>query len=183
MRIPIEQLKERGLRLEFETPAEVFPVLRQMIDDGESEFVGPVRVRVRAVRVGDWVEVEGSLDTTARLTCGRCLAEFVAPLGGEFALTYTHGPDAETGGAETQEKEIEASETELIYFRGEEIDLTEAVQEQVILALPLRALCTQDCKGLCAGCGADLNHGACTCGPSTRNGPFAALRGIKLDKG
>ncbi len=128
------------------------------------------------------MEVEGSLDTTARLTCGRCLAEFVAPLGGEFALTYTHGPDAETGGAEAQEKEIEASETGLIHFRGEEIDLTEAVQEQVILALPLRALCRQDCKGLCAGCGADLNHGACSCAPSVHNGPFAALRGIKLDK-
>ncbi len=183
MRIRIEQLKGQELRLEFEARAKGFPVLREMVDARECEFVDPIRVRVRAVRVGDVVEIDGSFETRARLTCGRCLAEFVAPLSGEFALAYAQRPDAETGGAEAQQEERDAAELELNYFRGEEIDLSESLQEQVILSLPLRALCTPECKGLCAGCGEDLNQAACTCAPSVTNGPFSALRGIKLKQG
>jgi uncharacterized protein len=180
MRIQTEQLKEREITLDFEAPAEAFPALRAMARDGECGFEAPIRVRVRAVRIGDMVEVEGRLDTAAQLACGRCLREFAAPLAGEFALTYTHAPKAEASAAAEPEKEIDPAEVGLISFRGEEIDLTEAVQEQVILALPLRALCAEACRGLCAGCGADLNQADCTCARPDRTGPFAALRGIHL---
>ncbi|MCK7469944.1 MAG: DUF177 domain-containing protein [Desulfomicrobium escambiense] len=102
----------------------------------------------------------GDPDTAVRLSCGRCLAEFIGPLATDFALTYAREAPAEAGRrAEPETHEVEAEEAGLIYFRGEEIDLTDGIQEQVILALPLRPLCREDCKGLCAACGADLNQG------------------------
>ena len=182
MRISTEELKETSLALEFETPAERFPALREMIRGRECEFMGPIRTRLRAMRAGDMVEVEGEIRTTVRLICGRCLAEFVSPLETAFALTYARERPATEKPAEPDTLEIDAEEAGLIYFQGEEIDLTDGVQEQVILSLPLRPLCSEACKGLCTRCGADLNSGACRCREEPAGGPFSVLRRLKLEK-
>ncbi len=176
MRIHMDQLKEGPLALALEEPADRFPVLREMVRDGVCEFTRPVQTRLRATRIREMVEVEGIVRTAARMTCGRCLAPFIGPLVSEFALTYTGGRRDASGVAEPAERELEAGEAGLIYFRGEEIDLADGIQEQVILAFPLRPLCREDCRGLCARCGADLNLGDCRCAPAPAESPFAALR-------
>ena len=181
MRIHTEGLKESSLALEFDQKAEVFPVLQELIRRRECDFTAPIRVRLKAARIGEMVEVEGSLETTLRLTCGRCLTEFAGPLATDFAITYAqevHGLPADDAPAEGR---AEAEEAGLIGFRGEEIDLTEGIQEQVVLCLPMRPLCREDCKGLCAACGADLNAGECNCRRQPPAGPFAALRHLRLE--
>jgi len=182
MRISTEELKETSLALEFEAAAERFPALREMVRGRECDFVGPIRARLRAMRVGDMVEVEGEIRTSVRLTCGRCLAEFVSPLETAFTLTFTRERPAADEPGELDTLEIRADEAGLIYFQGEEIDLTEGIQEQVILSLPLRPLCSEACKGLCTRCGADLNAGACTCLKEPAEGPFSVLRQLKPEK-
>jgi uncharacterized protein len=179
MRIHTDQLKEGSLTLAFEEAADRFPALREMRRNRECEFTGPVRTRLRASRIREMVEVEGVVEAAVRLQCGRCLAEFDCPLVAEFALTYTGERPGAPPAAEPEEKELDADEAGLIYFRGEEIDLTEGIQEQVILAFPLRPLCREDCKGLCPRCGADLNHGDCRCPAPTAESPFAALARLK----
>jgi uncharacterized protein len=59
-----------------------------------------------------------------------------------------------------------------------EIDVTPAVREELVLAAPRYVLCRDDCKGLCAQCGKDLNAGACGCAPANdaRWQPFKALK-------
>jgi uncharacterized protein len=182
MRISMEELKETSLALEFETPAERFPALREMVRRSECDFMSPIRTRLRAMRAGDMVEVEGEIRTTVRLSCGRCLAEFASPLKSAFALTYTRERPAPYEPAEPDIQEMDAAEAGLIYFQGEEIDLTDGIQEQVILSLPLRPLCSEACKGLCTHCGADLNAGACRCLAEPAGGPFSVLRRLKLEK-
>jgi uncharacterized protein len=182
MRIHTEGLKENSLALTFEQKAEVFPVLQELIRQRECEFTAPIRIRLKATRIGELVEVEGNLETILRLTCGRCLTEFVEPLVTDFAITYAreaHDLPADDAPADGR---AEAEEAGLIGFRGEEIDLTEGLQEQVVLGLPLRPLCREDCKGLCAACGADLNAGECDCRRQLSAGPFAALRHLRLEK-
>ncbi|MBI5577676.1 MAG: DUF177 domain-containing protein [Deltaproteobacteria bacterium] len=182
MRIHTEGFKESSLALEFEQKAEVFPVLQELIRQRECEFTAPIRIHLKAARIGEMVEVEGNLETTLRLTCGRCLTEFLGPLATEFAITYVrqaHGMPTEGAPAE---KRVEAEDAGLIGFWGDEIDLTEGIQEQVVLCLPLRPLCREDCKGLCAACGADLNLGECDCRREHPAGPFAALRHLRLGK-
>jgi uncharacterized protein len=179
MRIHTDQLADGSLSLAFEEPADRFPALREMVRSRECEFTSPVRTRLRASRIREMVEVEGQVQVAVRLNCGRCLAEFICPLVSDFALTYTGDRPGSPETDATPEQELDADEAGLICFRGEEIDLTEGIQEQVILAFPLRPLCREDCRGLCARCGADLNHGSCLCPPPAAESPFAALGRLK----
>ena len=183
MRIKTEELKETRIALEFETSADRLPILREMVLRRECDFTGPIRTRLRSARIGDMVEVEGEIRTAVRLSCGRCLVEFISPLEATFALTYARQAPTEGGRSEPGPREMEAEEADLVYFQGEEIDLADGIQEQVILSLPLRPLCSEGCKGLCARCGADLNQGACGCLVATAGSPFAVLGRLKLDKG
>lgn len=183
MRIKTEELKETRIALEFETPADRFPILREMVRSGECDFADPIRTRLRAARIGDMVEVEGDIRTTVRLSCGRCLVEFVRPLETAFTLTYAQQEPAAGEQSEPGPHEMDVTGEGLIYFQGVDIDLTEGIQEQVVLSLPLRALCSESCKGLCARCGADLNQAACNCLAAPAGSPFAVLGRLKMEKG
>lgn len=182
MRIRIEDIKDEGLYLEFEEEVEAFPILEEMTKAAECEFLAPIRTYLRAFRVRNMIEVEGKVETLVRLTCSRCLKEFESTLKNRFALTYTHElPEVgEESGKEGVE--LSAEEMGLIVFHGEEIDLQDGIQEQVVMAFPQRPLCAEACKGLCPQCGADLNEGDCGCTRASFNDRFAALKDFKVRK-
>ena len=182
MYLRIEQIKEEGLALEFEEQPAEFPVLSEMISRGECQFVAPIKTALRAIRIGDMIEVTGEVNTFVRLPCGRCLKEYEIPLKSRFDLTYVHRIAGAQKDQDQEEVEISAAEIGLIYFEGEEINLQEGMQEQVIMAFPFKALCAENCKGLCATCGNDLNQGDCSCNRRPSNGQFAALKNLKLHK-
>jgi uncharacterized protein len=75
-------------------------------------------------------------------------------------------------------REIECSDEDAVtlYLREQEIDVDEILREQTYLALPLRTLCSEDCKGICAGCGVDLNDEDCRCSLDESNSAFAVLK-------
>jgi uncharacterized protein len=81
-----------------------------------------------------------------------------------------------------QEIELKVEEIGLMYFKGEEINLHQGIQEQVVMAFPLQPLCDENCKGLCPQCGSDLNRGDCACARGSGSNPFAALKNLKLEK-
>jgi len=182
VRLRIEDIKEKGLTLDFvEDPSE-YPVLSEMAKKGEGDFRTEVRTHVRAQRIGDLVEIDGRVETTARLACSRCLQDFEKPLSGGFSLAFVRELPAvhdEEGG---EEVEVSAEEMGLVLFEGDEIDLKDTVQEQVVLALPVRPLCSNQCPGLCAKCGADLKHGECGCDRVSGSLKFAALKDFKVNK-
>jgi len=180
MYIRIEQIKSEGLQIRFEESPATFPVLAEMAETGECEFAAPIKTALSAMRIDDMIEVEGRIDTRVRLACGRCLNTFETPLSSHFALTYTHLTEDLPADTSQEEVELRAEDMGLVYFEGETIDLHEAIQEQIVMALPLRALCRPDCKGLCARCGHDLNDGVCGCDHRPSNGAFAALKNLKL---
>ncbi len=182
MYIRIEQIEEEGLTLEFEEKPEIFPVRSEMINQGVSKFVAPIKTALRAIRIGDMIEVKGEINTLIRLPCGRCLKAYETPLNSRFDLTYMRRiPDAQED-EEQEEVEISAEEMGLSFFQGEEINLQNGIQEQVVLAFPIKALCRENCKGLCSSCGNDLNKGDCGCDRLLPDGRFAALKNLKLDE-
>jgi uncharacterized protein len=183
MYIRIEQIKEEGLALDFEEKPEIFPELSEMINQDECKFMAPIKTALRAIRIDDMIEVKGQIDTIVRLPCGRCLKEYETPLKSRFDLTYVRRiPGTQEDEDEEQEEvEIRAAEMGLIYFEGEEINLQNGIQEQVILAFPIKSLCRENCKGLCFNCGNDLNPGDCGCNRQPPDGRFAALKNLKLD--
>jgi uncharacterized protein len=183
MRIRLEELKQGQLNLAFEETPESFAVLKEMADNGVCAFLTPLKAALRARQIGDMVELEGSITTTVRLDCGRCLQSFKMPIESQFALTYCPGePDLEDSDPNQEELELTAEDMGLIHYQGEEINIKNEVQEQVVLAFPLRPLCRQDCQGLCPQCGSDLNAVKCECNHSPSGGKFDALKGLNLAK-
>jgi len=173
---------EEGLVFEFEKSVETFPVLAEMVAGGECQFPVPIKAALKASRVGDMIEIDGYIETSVRLPCSRCLQSFETPLKSRFALTYMRRATNVQEGTETREVELNAEDMGIVYFEGEKIDLKDTIQEQVVMEFPLRALCKQDCKGLCPTCGADLNEYPCDCERRSSPGKFAVLKSLKLEK-
>jgi uncharacterized protein len=128
----------------------------------------------------------------ARLTggletgCSRCTAPSRLALAASFDLTFVPVPEGDGGDEpDGDEREHQAGEAETVGYIDEQIDLEPVLREQIILALPYAPLCREDCKGLCAQCGKDLNEGPCSCPadvetPEVKPDRWAALRDIKL---
>ena len=77
------------------------------------------------------------------------------------------------------EGEVEEQNDDLYYFAGDHLELAPMLREQLILASPMHPLCSEECLGLCARCGKDLNEGPCRCGEEPTGNPFQVLRTMK----
>ncbi len=83
---------------------------------------------------------------------------------------------------EGDEQEVEEEDLDTSYYRDDQIDLNELLREQFYLALPMKPLCREDCRGLCPQCGTNLNTGTCTCATEWEDPRLAALKGLVRDE-
>ena len=109
------------------------------------------------------------------ILCARCLEPVEHPLGGHFDLIF-RPMGADAGSAEHS---ITSSETEIGYYQGEGLLLEDVLREQVLLSLPAKTLCRQDCKGLCPHCGRNLNSEACDCEETVSDPRWTALSDLR----
>jgi uncharacterized protein len=133
--------------------------------EGETEFrLGSgARVACKVDLVdGTTVHVRGRLQGSIATGCGRCLEDYELPVGQELDLFYL--PRA-LGRPQEQGEEVELGDRDVVvgYYDGERLDLGEVLREQIIVGLPLRRLCRDDCRGRCASCGQDRNKVTCGC--------------------
>ncbi len=129
------------------------------------------------------VHFRGRLRARLRLSCGRCLESFAHSLDEDLDLFFL--PRGAQADADEEEQDVELSDRDMVVaFYGEDrIDLGEIVREQMHLAVPLRRLCREDCRGLCPSCGVNRNTGGCDCHPTeTVDERLAPLRKL-FDKG
>jgi uncharacterized protein len=121
------------------------------------------------------IRVRGKLATTLEMSCARCLEPITEDVRREFDLLYR--PQGADAGRD--EISVTDAEAEISYYEGEGISLDDVVREQVLLAAPLKAICREDCKGLCPHCGANLNEQQCSCPTSIDEPRWAALKEIR----
>lgn len=143
-----------------------------MWDGAAVTLAAPLDVDLAAREVGEGVLVRGRLRTVVRLACRRCLASVERQVDESVDLLY----EPLTGDDEDADGEVYP-----LPPRGDTLDLGEAVREQLLLRAPLFALCTEECRGLCPRCGADLNQGDCGCAPEPAESPWDALKKIEFD--
>jgi len=179
MLIRLDDINESGLTREYAATVADFPELSALEQRGEVAFPEPIVTRVRAFGVNAMIEIEGVVSTSVRYACSRCLSNFTAPLAIDFALTYVRELPAVSDEESGEELELNAEDLGLELLAGDEIDLHEVIQEQVLLALPLQPLCDEACRGLCPHCGADLNSATCGCAGDGFAGKFAVLKDWK----
>jgi uncharacterized protein len=139
--------------------------------------VAPVRLGLDIRKDRDAYRVTGRVETRLALECGRCLEPLEIPVDSPFELRYV--PEATNVGE--GEREVAEDDLTTAYYRNETIDLGELMHEQFVLALPMKPLCAEACKGLCPECGTNLNMGTCECKPTWTDPRLAALEGL-LDK-
>lgn len=119
--------------------------------------------------------VAGHLTGELELTCSRCLETFMLPVATDFDLRYV--PRTENVGE--GEKEVEEDDLATAFYSDDQIDLGHLIVEQLQLAVPMKPLCDEACKGLCPQCGTNLNTGSCDCDPRWEDPRLAALRNLK----
>lgn len=122
--------------------------------------------------------LRGGVTTVLELTCSRCLEPFSWPVEADFDLLYL--PQIENTGE--GELEIEADDLATAYYRDDTIDLRQLLVEQFQLALPMKPLCSNACRGLCPECGTNLNRDTCDCEPTWQDPRLAGLRDLLSDR-
>ena len=143
--------------------------------DEEYTVVAPVRLVMDVHRDGEAYRVTGRLETRLQLECGRCLESFEIPIDSPFELRYV--PEI-TPTAEGEEREVSEDDLTTAFYKQDSIDLGELMHEQFVLALPMKPLCAETCKGLCVHCGTNLNKATCDCAPEWPDPRLAVLKNL-----
>lgn len=121
--------------------------------NGETPIARPVRVTGRVRNMAGALVLEGGVSGVLELSCDRCLK----PITQEMQVSIDTLLAAELANEE--------DEGDIVLLEGDEVDLGDVARTAFILAMDTKHLCSDDCKGLCAHCGANLNNGPCGCKP------------------
>jgi len=180
MRLELNDFKDGCLKQEYSCAASEFPVLAEMVRQGEVDFDAPIQFQLRLQKSGQLVEVDGQLTTSVALSCGRCLQPYRKELAGDFAFTFT--PFVVDEQVEDDiEVELETDELGLVFYKDECLDLLPPLQDQLVMALPINLVCSEECAGLCSECGCNQNIKKCNCEKKVFNSKFSALAGLKIE--
>jgi len=149
MRINIFDIPEEGLEQEFDLPVTI------------NNHIKPdtASVRIKLLRFGNKILVDGTVKVVVSLKCSRCLNNFSCPVDLDFREECTPADETEPG----SDQELSEGELDISFYKGEEIDVAGIVKEQVLLEVPMKPLCKNECPGMCLRCGADLNVQSCNC--------------------
>jgi uncharacterized protein len=131
------------------------------LESGNGRITGSMKL----MRTDKGVLVSAKMSTDIQSTCSRCLKEFDQSLDVAFEEEAFHSND----GPSDVEFEASAIDDKRI------LDLTEAVEQYLYLAVPVKPVCREDCQGICSQCGADLNETTCVCDQETRDSPWAEM--------
>ena len=152
--------------------------------DGEARLRGSVKASGRAEVVEEHhgkhqvikdIRLRGRLSAGLELQCARCLEPLRQDVKRDFELLYRPlGADAGR-----DELSVTDAEAEIGYYQGDGLLLEDVLREQVLLALPLKVTCREDCKGLCPQCGKNLNQVQCSCSTEVEDPRWAALKDVR----
>lgn len=167
MKINIAQAKQEiGSTYQFQ-----FAVCSDQLGfDDDAPWKGkPLTVAGQVINTGRVLEVQGVIKTSRAYQCGRCLEQFCTDIEVVFSENYL------AAGCDTAEEDV-------LFYEGDEIDITDLVRESILLAEPLKIVCTEECKGLCPVCGTNLNATACSCDRDSVDPRLAVLQKLLQTK-
>jgi uncharacterized protein len=177
--IPPDTIPRGGLKIDRILEPEW---LREQIKERKMAFspAGPFALQGDLKRVNQELVFGGLLKASVRLTCSRCLEEFIVEVAGPLEAQWriVNAPVDRNRLPEEEGPWLEDLETGGRQQGG--LNLAEYVLEQVILNIPMAPLCREDCRGLCPVCGANQNSGPCPCRTGVKDNPFKDLEKLKL---
>jgi uncharacterized protein len=175
VKLKVDDIPKEGTRVFFEEnqwrPEELGEVV--------AGFNGPVCVDIWLDKQEDGlIQANGEFSADLKLSCGRCLEDFDQKIQGRLNLVFLPQPME----ADSDELELTDEDMEVSFYDGGEIDLSEALRDELALSLPMAPLCRPDCQGLCPVCGKPRAEGDCGCENDEQDPRWSKLAGLKMDK-
>ena len=151
-------LKDPGQAYPFKVSVELEPM--EVL--GDTIAFSDIVAEGEYLCTGERVAFNGAVTANVNAHCARCLEPVRTSINAELDAVFARQADPD--------------DPDLYLFELSKVELTDAVKDALLLALPLRFLCSEDCKGLCPVCGVNLNTGSCTCQEGEVTNPFSALK-------
>ncbi len=147
------------------------------LHSGEFRQTGPLDVQATAELVDGQIRIFGQFHARLELVCARCLEPVVEDINRDFDLYYRKQAEV----AKAEEVHLKQDDTEIGFYQGEGLFLSDVLAEQVNLVIPMKVICRSDCRGLCPQCGANLNSEECRCETRAVDPRLAPLSRLKQD--
>ncbi len=176
MKLVVRDIEEQTRRVLYEEPTASLNARLSSSTVRDYELPTNASVRLDYYRVGVEIFVQGHIEGKAIGYCARCLEGYVFDVVNDFSLVLL--PQEQL----PPNMELTQDDLDIVYYQGDEIDLSPIVGEHILLALPTRPLCSESCRGLCPYCGVNKNFEQCSCETNRSDPRWAALREIKLDR-
>lgn len=136
----------------------------------------PINVKIEIYRVGNKFVLNGVLKGALRVICDRCLDSYNQEVESAFNSFLIPAPED----TEKVELELMEDDMEIVFVHDDEINLYDIIREQLYLSLPIKCLCSNNCLGLCAKCGCNLNKNSCDCLKEQGHPGFTILNKLKI---
>lgn len=146
----------------------------QPVEIGLGEEFSEVHADVALDKTPNQIALHVAVHTAAGFTCDRCTAPFASPVNASYRMHYIWNDE--------DASQYDVAEVQIIPQGSKIIDITEDVRQTVLIAVPLKLLCREDCLGLCPQCGTDLNQGPCDCKPVEMDSRWEKLRALQNRK-
>ncbi len=177
--INIQDIEEDGLHVSYNDLASCRGFDPELPEG--MELQGPFFGSADFFRDGRQLHLTGEVRGKLVMACHRCLEQCSLVVGRKFY--YMLEPADDFGDDAAREVSLDAQDLDVWHFRHGEVRLDRIFREQLLLQIPIKALCSDDCRGLCPGCGQNLNIEECKCEHGSQNSPFAVLSQLKLGGG
>jgi uncharacterized protein len=174
--ISLQELELRDVRFDLEIQA------GEIDFDGEIRQSSPLQARGEARllnrSLGE-IRVEGNLSVVLDAACDRCLEAIRFPIESHFDLIYMPADEA----AAADEEEAGQAGIEVGYYQGGRLAVDEMLREVALLALPMRLVCGETCKGICPMCGQNRNQSDCACARRAVDDRWSQLKSLRAEVG
>ena len=178
MKISLDEIPQSPKEIHFSERIEELNELYRRTQNRDFIFPPSLEVDLVYYRSDQDIFFSGNFHGLFKGCCSRCTEEYSFTLDKPFEFVLSPDPTQ----ADRRAEELRQDDLGISYYSSEEIDLEPLIAEQVILALPTRPLCSDDCRGLCSQCGANLNNEACACDAERGDPRMAIFRSLKVGR-
>jgi len=135
----------------------------------DEHITGLIQVQARLDKSLRQILLQSDIRAGGVFLCDRCLEDFSLPVDTAYSMVYIQGDRSTEDVKKEEEIRVLTSDTNFI-------DLDEDVREFILLAIPPKLLCREECQGLCPACGVNKNHSRCTCSHEITDTRWDALK-------
>jgi len=135
----------------------------------EEGLQDPIKVEAKIASNSSCLTVDCSINLKAHYCCDRCLKEYDSEYTTKVEFAITSDPRMRS----------DSEDMMFVSSSLDEVDISSYIREAIILSIPFKRLCDEECKGLCTSCGINLNDGSCNCNDEFVDPRWEKLKEIK----